>query len=288
MSAAVAIPIRRGIGRDLSAFFMCSPALILVLVALVAPLGLMFVLSLVGQDGQLSTENYARLFEPLYARSAWVTFKLAMTVTVCCALAGYPLCYFMSRLSPRAAGVAMLLVLLPFWTSLLVRTYAWLILLQRRGIVNESLQAIGAIDEPLRLVHNFFGTSVGMVHVLLPFLVLPLYSNMRAIPPHYVNAAMSLGASPRRAFWQVFFPLSFPGLTAGLALVFIMSLGFFVTPALLGGGKVSTWPVRVESALAIYPHAGAAAALGIGLLVATLALVGVMQMAQRRFTNRSS
>lgn len=287
MSATVALPMRLGIGRTLSDFFLCAPALVLVVVALVAPLCLMFALSLVGQDGSLSAENYARLFEPLYARSAWVTLKLATTVTVCCALAGYPLCYFMSRLSTRAAGVALLLVLLPFWTSLLVRTYAWLVLLQRRGIVNESLQAIGVIDEPLRLVHNFFGTTVGMVHVLLPFLVLPLYSNMRAIPGHYVNAAMSLGASPRRAFWQVFFPLSFPGLTAGLSLVFIMSLGFFVTPALLGGGKVSTWPVRVESALAIYPNAGAAAALGIGLLIATLALVGVMRVAQRRFTRRS-
>jgi ABC-type spermidine/putrescine transport system permease subunit I len=271
----------------MSAMLMCTPALVLVVLALIAPLGLMFALSLVGQDGQLSAENYVRLFEPLYVRSAWVTFKLAMTVTVCCALAGYPLCYFMSRLQPRAASVALLLVLLPFWTSLLVRTYAWLVLLQRRGIVNESLQAVGVIDEPLRLVHNFFGTTVGMVHVLLPFLVLPLYANMRAIPAHYVNAAMSLGASPRRAFWQIFFPMSFPGLTAGLALVFIMSLGFFVTPALLGGGKVSTWPVRVESALAIYPHAGAAAALGIGLLVATLALVGVLRIAQRSFTKRS-
>jgi ABC-type spermidine/putrescine transport system permease subunit I len=279
---------RRVVGRDMSAFLMCSPALVLVALALIAPLCLMLVLSLEGQDGRLGAENYLRLFEPLYARSAWITLKLAVAVTACCALAGYPLCYYMSRLRPRAAGVALLLVLLPFWTSLLVRTYAWLILLQRRGIVNESLQSMGVIDEPLRLVHNFFGTTVGMVHVLLPFLVLPLYANMRAIPPHYVNAAMSLGASPRRAFWQVFFPLSFPGLSAGLSLVFILSLGFFVTPSLLGGGKVSTWPVRVESALAIYPSAGAAAALGIGLLVATLALIGVMRIAQRRFVKGSS
>jgi ABC-type spermidine/putrescine transport system permease subunit I len=288
MSAVIGVTVQRAVRRDMSTLLMCAPALVLVALALIAPLGLMLALSLEGPDGRFTADNYLRLLEPLYTRSAWVTIKLAVTVTACCAFVGYPLCYFMTRLRPRAAGVALLLVLLPFWTSLLVRTYAWLILLQRRGIVNEALQAIGVIDGPLRLVHNFFGTVVGMVHVLLPFLVLPLYANMRAIPAHYVNAAMSLGASPRRAFWQVFFPLSFPGLTAGLALVFILSLGFFVTPALLGGGKVSTWPVRVESALAIYPNAGAAAALGIGLLVATLALVGMMRALQRKFAGKVS
>jgi ABC-type spermidine/putrescine transport system permease subunit I len=267
---------------------MCSPALGIVAVALLAPLCLMFIMSLYGQDGRLSAENYVRLFEPLYRRSAWITLKLAFWVTVCCALAGYPLCYFMSRLTPRRAAAVMMLVLLPFWTSVLVRTYAWLILLQRRGIVNDALQSLGVIEEPLRLVHNFFGAAVGMIHVLLPFLVLPLYSNMRAISGDYVRAAASLGASPSRAFWQIFFPLTIPGLAAGLLLVFILSLGFFVTPSLLGGGKVSTWPVHVESALAIYPHAGAASALGIGLLVITLALVSTLRAVERRLTAANS
>jgi ABC-type spermidine/putrescine transport system permease subunit I len=264
---------------------MSLPALVLVALALIAPLCLMFAMSLYGQDGRISAENYLRLFEPLYLLSAWITLKLAIAVAVACALLGYPLCYFMSRLSPSRASAVMLLVLLPFWTSVLVRTYAWLVLLRRHGIVNEALQSLGLINEPLRLVHNFFGVVVAMTHVLLPFLILPLYANMRAISPDYVRAATSLGASPTRAFRQVFLPLSVPGLAAGLILVFVLSLGFFVTPALLGGGKVSTWPVHVESALAIYPHAGAASALGIGLLAIVFALMGVLQVARRRLAS---
>jgi putative spermidine/putrescine transport system permease protein len=275
---------RNRLAIDWAALLMCTPALVLVSVALLAPLLLMFVLSVHDQNGDLTAENYLRLLEPLYVRSAWITIKLAFTVTLGCALLGYPLCYFLSRLSARSAGVALLLVLLPFWTSVLVRTYAWLILLQRRGVVNDALQSAGLIDEPLRLVHNFFGTTVGMIHVLLPFLALPLYTNMRSIPGEYVRAASSLGSSPAHAFWRVFFPLSLPGLTAGMTLVFILSLGFFVTPALLGGGKVSTWPVHVEKALAIYPDAGAASALGIGLLTVTLTLLGLLRLASRRFT----
>lgn len=269
-----------------SAWFMCSPAVVLVALALLVPLCLMFVTSLQDENGHFSGENYRRLFEPLYIRSAWITLKLAFTVSVCCALCGYPLAYYMSRLSTRAAAWLMILVLLPFWTSVLVRTYAWIILLQRRGIANNVLQSLGLTDEPLRLVHNFFGAVVGMTHVLLPFLVLPLYSSMRSISADYSRAALSLGASPTRAFWQIFFPLSFPGLAAGLLLVFILSLGFFVTPSLLGGGKVTTWPVLVESALSIYPHPGAASALGVALLAVTLLFVAVMRFTERRLLSR--
>jgi len=269
-----------------TAWLMCSPALVLVALALLIPLGLMLFTSLQDADGHFTGENYARLIEPLYVRSAWITLKLALTVSACCALLGYPLAYFMCRLSARRAAWLMILVLLPFWTSVLVRTYAWIILLQRRGIVNSALQSLGIIEEPLRLVHNFSGAVVGMTHVLLPFLVLPLYSSMRAISTDYPRAALSLGASPTRAFWQIFFPLSFPGLAAGLLLVFILSLGFFVTPSLLGGGKVTTWPVLVESALAIYPHPGAASALGVALLAVTLLFVAIMRFTERRLLSR--
>lgn len=269
-----------------SAWLMCAPAVVIVALALLVPLALMVVTSLQDADGHFTVENYRRLLEPLYVQSAWITLKLAVTVSACCALFGYPLAYYLSRLSTRRAAWLMILVLLPLWTSVLVRTYAWLILLQRRGITNSALQGLGLIEEPLRLVHNFFGAVVGMTHVLLPFLVLPLYSSMRAISADYSRAALSLGASPTRAFWQIFFPLSFPGLTAGLLLVFILSLGFFVTPSLLGGGKVTTWPVLVESALAIYPHPGAASALGVALLAVTIGFVGVMRFTERRLLSR--
>jgi ABC-type spermidine/putrescine transport system permease subunit I len=283
-AASIATP--RVDPKTWSGLLMCSPALTLIALALVAPLCLMLVVSFYGQDGEPSLENYARLLEPLYLHGARETLQAAFVVTLCCVVLGYPLSYYLASLPTRWGNAALLLVLLPFWTSVLVRTYAWLVILQRRGIVNESLQWLGVIDEPLRLINNFAGTVIGMTHVLLPFVVLPLYANMRAISGDYVRAATSLGATPARAFRQVFFPLSIPGLTAGATLAFVMSLGFFVTPALLGGGKVTMWSMHVQSALTIYPHWGAASALGVSLLVVTLALLGAMHAVGKRLAAR--
>jgi putative spermidine/putrescine transport system permease protein/spermidine/putrescine transport system permease protein len=173
-------------------------------------------------------------------------------------------------------------VLVPFWTSLLVRTYAWLVLLQRRGIVNSFLVGIGVVDQPLRLVHNLTGTVIGMVHIMLPFLVLPLYASMRSIDPTYTRAAASLGASPVRAFWEIYFPLSLPGLIAGLVLTFILCLGFYVTPAVLGGGQVQMIAQRIEASVHLFPTWGPASALGVVLLV----LTGLILLASHRLVLR--
>jgi ABC-type spermidine/putrescine transport system permease subunit I len=170
----------------------------------------------------------------------------------------------------------MVLVLVPFWTSVLVRTYAWLVLLQRNGLINGWLQSLGLIDEPLQLAHNLTGSIIGMVHIMLPFLVLPLYASMKSIDLDLVRAAVGLGATPRRAFWTVFFPMSLPGLFAGVVLVFVLSLGFFVTPALLGGGRVQMLAQRIESTITLYSNWGAASALGVVLLLVTLALIWVL------------
>ena len=148
--------------------------------------------------------------------------------------------------APVPGSMIFVSVLFPFWTSLLVRTYAWLVLLQRRGLVNTWLQETGIVDEPLRLVHNFTGTAIGMTHILLPFMVLPLYAAMTAVDRDYVRASASLGASPLKSFWQVFFPLTLPGLLAGVVLVFVLCLGFYVTPAVLGGGRVLMWSMSIE------------------------------------------
>ena len=158
-------------------------------------------------------------------------------------------------------------------TSLLVRTYAWLVLLQRKGVINGWLIETGIIDEPLRLVHNFTGTVIGMVQILLPFLVLPLYAAMKSIDRDFLKAAANLGASPINAFWRVFFPLSLPGLFAGVVLVFVLCLGFYVTPALLGGGKIIMWAQRIETSINLYANWGAASALGVVLLIVTLAIL---------------
>jgi ABC-type spermidine/putrescine transport system permease subunit I len=172
----------------------------------------------------------------------------------------------------------MIAVLLPFWTSLLVRTYAWLVLLQRSGLINTWGIQLGLWSEPLQLVHNVGGTLIGMVHIMLPFLVLPVYGSMRAIDRDYLKAAASLGAGPTRAFWQVFFPLSLPGLMAGTTIVFIICLGFYVTPAVLGGGKVIMVSNRIANDIEIFFNWGAASALGVVLLVLTL---GFLYLASR-------
>ena len=167
----------------------------------------------------------------------------------------------------------MIFVLVPFWTSVLVRTYAWLVLLQRNGIINSTLMSLDVIREPLQLAHNLTGSIIGMVHIMLPFLILPLYATMRGIDSNLVRAAVGLGSSPRKAFWDVFFPMSLPGLFAGIVLVFILSLGFYVTPALLGGGRVQMLAQRIESTITIYSNWGASSALGVILLLMALVMI---------------
>jgi putative spermidine/putrescine transport system permease protein/spermidine/putrescine transport system permease protein len=255
-------------------FGLCSPALVLIGIILFIPVGWLFWLSFFDSAGQLTWENYARMGESrAYIKTFRTTIEISIIVTAVSVLLGYPLAYLLSQLPRRAAGICMIFVILPFWTSLLVRTYAWLVLLQRRGVINTWLVDMGIIDEPLRLVHNFTGTVIGMLHILLPFLILPLYAVMKSIDRDYLKAAANLGASPVKAFWQVFFPLSLPGLFAGVVLVFVLCLGFYVTPALLGGGKIQMWAMRIESSVNLYANWGAASALGVVLLVVTLILL---------------
>src|SRR5262249_44333977 len=227
---------------------LCAPALLLIFVMIFLPVGWLFWLSLFNDKGLLSWDNYARLInQPSYVATFSITVEVTLAVTAVCVTLGYPLSYLLAQLSPRVTAFLMIFVILPFWTSVLVRTYAWLVILQRKGLVNELLIASGVIDEPLQLVHNFTGVAIGMSHVLLPLLVLPLYAAMKSIDRDLVRAAMNLGAPPIAAFWRVFFPLSLPGLAAGTVLVFVLSLGFFITPALMGGGRVIMWAMRIQS-----------------------------------------
>ena len=256
---------------------LCAPALLLIGFVVLGPIGWLSSLSFVGPDGP-TLLHYERLIHPSYKLTLITTFQLAFLVTAICLVLGFPVAYLAAQMPSRGASLVMLCVLFPFWTSLLVRTYAWLVILQRRGLVNTWLQGLGLIDEPLRLVYNFGGTVVGMTHIMLPFMVLPLYAAMKAIDPGYMRAAANLGASPIRAFWQIFVPLSRPGVVAGLVVVFVLSLGFYVTPALLGGGRVMTWSMQIERSMAVYSDWGAASALGVVLLVIT---VGVLWLVSR-------
>jgi putative spermidine/putrescine transport system permease protein/spermidine/putrescine transport system permease protein len=283
-AAALAADRRR---ESLSIVALSAPALVLVAVFLVAPIGWLFWLSLFDPAGNLSAENYVRLVDSrVYFNSFTTTFLVAGIVTALCVVLGYPLAYFLSEMPARLAAILLIAVILPYWTSILVRTYAWLVLLQRQGLVNEILLGLGLIETPLRLTHNFLGTVIGMTHIMLPFLVLPLYASMRSIDRLYMTAAATHGAAPSRAFFNVFVPLSLPGLVAGAFLVFVLCLGFYVTPAILGGGRVIMIAQQIERSIALYNNWGAASALAVVLLVMTLgvllAAAGLVRLSRSR------
>ena len=258
--------------ENLTIFALSLPALIAVLVVIVIPVGWLFSLSFLDSSGQLSLVNYQKMIEyKSYARVFKTTFNVSILTTLLCILIGYPLAYFLSQIPRRYVGFFMLTVLLPFWTSLLVRTYAWLVMLQRNGLINNFAIDLGLWDTPLKLAHNLNGTLIGMVHIMLPFLILPLYAAMRRIDPHTLQAAANLGATPVQAFWQIFVPLSLPGVVAGSLIVFVLCLGFYVTPAVLGGGRVILVSMQITAILEDQFNWGAASALGVVLLVLTFA-----------------
>jgi putative spermidine/putrescine transport system permease protein len=192
-------------------------------------------------------QHYAKLFgEPAYFRAFRNTAEISVGVTLVSLVLGYPLAYLMTAVSPRVRALLVVLVLVPFWTSVLVRTFAWMIILGRRGLINQVLTHWGLIDRPLALIYNMLGVQIGMVHVLLPFMVFPLLSVMTRIDATLVAAARSLGASPRQAFLRIFLPLSLPGVSAGCVLVFLLAVGFYITPALLGGEGQVTFTTLIE------------------------------------------
>jgi len=203
------------------------------------------------------------------------TLLISGVVTLACLLLGYPVAYFIARQPPGRAAALLFLVLLPFWTSLLVRTVAWVVLLQREGILNSLFLSLGLIDEPVRMLFNRFAVYVAMVHVLLPFMVLPLYAVMKGISPSYLRAASSLGAAPLTAFRRVYVPQTLPGVGAGCLMVFIQALGYYITPALVGGADDQMISYFIAFYASKTVNWGMAAALSIVLLAATLALYAV-------------
>jgi putative spermidine/putrescine transport system permease protein len=245
---------------------LALPALLVMVLLIVLPVGWLAWQSIY-HDG-FTLENYRRIIsEDIYWRSFALTFEISLLVTVLALLLGYPIAYAASA-APKAWSIIILaLVVLPFWTSVLVRAYAWLALLQRTGVINHLLQDLGIIGEPLALVHNTFGTVVATLHILLPFMVLPLYATMQTIPRDLLQAGASLGGSPSHTFWRIFLPLSLPGVLAGSTLVFVLSLGFYITPELLGGGRTIMVSMLVSRNVELYNQWGAASAVGVVLLL---------------------
>lgn len=253
---------------------LAAPALIATFIVVVVPVSWLFYLSVIGADGGYSMENYIRMVESKsYARIFLTTFQVSLLTTLICILIGYPLAYFLSQLPERAANLCMLTVLLPFWTSLLVRTYAWLVLLQKKGLINNWAIDLGLWDTPVKLAHNMNGTVIGMVHIMVPFLILPVYGAMKAISRDYLKASANLGATPAYTFRKVFLPLSLPGLLAGTLIVFILCLGFYVTPAILGGGRVIMVAMQITNNIELFFNWGAASALGVVLFVITMLIL---------------
>ncbi|RFS84302.1 ABC transporter permease [Actinomadura spongiicola] len=249
---------------------LAAPGILFLLVLFGWPLADMAILSLTTP----SPSNYAVFAEsPVYLDAYVTTFVVALVTTGACLLLGYPYAYLMHTGGRTLALILGFFVLLPFWSSILVRTFAWSVWLQDTGIVNTTLLDAGVIDRPLPLIRNALGTTIGMTHVLLPFMVLSLYAGMRRIDPNLTRAAMSLGASPLTAFRRIFLPLSMAGIYAGSLIVLVISLGFYLTPAVLGDpGKPLIGQLIVEQVTGQL-NFGVGGALGVVLLVATLAVV---------------
>ena len=208
------------------------------------------------------------IYLDIFARTFW----MGLVITAICLVLAYPLAYLLANLPTRTSNLLMILVLLPFWTSILVRVAAWIVLLQSGGLINSALIAMGVIDQPLQLVFNRTGVYVAMVHIMLPFMILPIFSVMKGISPSYMRAAISLGCHPFASFWRVYFPQTLAGVGAGCLLVFILSIGYYITPALLG----SPGDQMISYFVAFYTNStinwGMATALGGLLLLATMLL----------------
>ena len=218
-------------------FLMAAPLVVLLLVLLIYPVGQLLLLSFVGDQG-FNLAQYHRLFESsVYVNVLLITLKISLWTTFFSVVAGYPVAYLISSLSAKRKTSLLFWVLLSFWTSFLVRTFAWVVLLGRNGVVNQLLQALGILDAPANLLYNFGSVLVGMVHALMPLAVLTMLSVMENIDRNLPRAASTLGARPGTAFWKIYFPLSMPGVAAAAIMVFVTAIGFFITPALLGGRK---------------------------------------------------
>lgn len=255
--------------------WLLLPALLVLGVGFLAPVG--WLLSRAFTQPQPGLQNFALLWQqPVYLRVVWNTVLISAIATPICVLLGYPVAHAMANATPRVRRWLIFVVLLPFWTSLLVRSFATVILLQRTGPINAALQALGLVGEPVALLYNLPGVLLGAVQVLLPFVIFPLYAVMARIDPSHMQAALTMGARPARAFWRVYVPQTLPGVMTGATLVFISTLGYYVTPAMLGGPRQTMIAQMIQQQIGDFGNWGVAAALSLVLLVVTGVLLGLV------------
>ena len=247
---------------------MLVPAMILLFVFFLWPL-----VGMIGRSfytKEITLQNYAEIFsDSIYFYVIWLTFRMAAVVTIICVVIGYPVAYVLAHVSRRVMGLLLIAVILPYFTSAIVRTYAWMVLLGREGLVNQYLVLFGF--NRADLLYNKVGVIIGMVYVLLPLMILTLLTVMRSsIDQRLIRAALGLGASPGYAFARVYFPLSLPGLAGGMLLTFIIAVGFYITPALMGGTNDVTIAMLIQREVEITVNWSFASALSVVLLVVTL------------------
>lgn len=230
--------------QNAGAFKTLSPVLIWMTLFFVVPIIMVIIVSFLtrgqygGIDYKFTLDNYIKLFNPLYVEILIKSLIIALLTTLICLFLGYPFAYFIARSKKKYRHVLILLIILPFWTNSLVRTYAWIILLRTEGIINTYLIKFGIINTPIKLLYNNAAVMIGMVYMMFPFMVLPLYSSIEKLDSSLLEAASDLGATPRKVFSKVILPLTKPGIMSGCLLVFVPTLGYFFIPDLLGGSKV--------------------------------------------------
>lgn len=278
---ASSAPDRRRMAITLA---LLTPAIVLSAIVFIWPVFSILVRGF--SDPHWGFQNFVQVFTtPGYTMVIRNTLVISVVVTLLCIVIAYPLSYTMANTTERNRRILVFFVLIPFWTSGLVRTFAWMVLLQRTGLVNSALVGLGIIQEPISLIYNRIGVLVGMVHVFLPFMIMTMWAAMSKIDSSLLRAGASLGANPFRAFVRIYLPLSVPGIVGGSILVFTMSLGAFMTPALMGGMSDVMVAQLIERQIGIHGQWGLAGALSVILIVVTLA--GFALMPSRIFSAES-
>ena len=275
--ASIALPLRRGRTapfdwRRAVPLLLAAPLLIYMLVFYALPVVAMLLRSV--NDPTWTLANYATLFEDVvFQKTFWITLNTSVIVTLGCLILGYPVAMGLVRAKSMAPFI-LVIILLPFWTSVLVRSYAWMVLLGRHGLVNEALIALGMIDKPIRILNTTLATQIAMIHILLPYMILPIANALRQIDPSLIRAASGLGSTPFMTFRQVILPLSMSGVAAGTLLTFVLALGFYITPAMVGGPRDITLSMLIAQQVdqLNWAYAATLSAVLLGTALALLAI----------------
>jgi putative spermidine/putrescine transport system permease protein len=274
MTTSATVALRRGPARRGNALAYVAPALILIVLFFVTPVTGLMLRSLT--EPQFGLQNYAELIgSGTYVRIFANTFLVAGVVTLLSVVIGYPVAWALAVMPERWSRLVFAIIILSMWTNLLARTYAWMVLLQRTGVINKTLKALGLIEQPLALVNNLVGVTIGMTYIMLPFVILPLVGVIRSIDPATLRAGALCGANSWQCFTRILLPLSLPGIAAGALMVFVMALGYYVTPALLGGTANMMLAEMVAQFVQSLVNWGMGGAAAFVLLVVTLILYSV-------------